>query len=94
MESTRNGHGKRIAHRARRALGGLLVALILCGKGAGAQSYLERDLELEGVGVQLRLSALDARQNEAPQAGEELELRLSLRRLADGQPLSGLPIGV
>lgn len=94
MESTRNGHGKRIAHRARRALGGLLVALILCGKGAGAQPYLERDLELEGVGVQLRLSALDARQNEAPQAGEELELRLSLRRLADGQPLSGLPIGV
>lgn len=94
MESTHEGRGGGGACRARRALGGFLAALVLCAQGVGAQTYLERDLELEGVGVHLSLRALEARQHETPQAGEELELRLSLRRLADDQPLSGLPIGV
>lgn len=83
-----------ILQRARRALAGLLATLALCAQAADPRVYLERDLELEGIGVQLRLSAIETRQNEAPLVGEELELRLSLRRLADGQPLSRLPIGV
>lgn len=68
-------------------------------------AYLDRRLDVEGVGMHLRLSPAAADPGAAgtaeaspaasrPTMGEELRLQVSVRRLADGQPLSSLPIGV
>jgi len=61
---------------------------------AAAPVWLERSFEREGIGVHLRLSPASAQAAAAtPRAGDPVRLELELRRLADGQPLSNLPLG-
>ncbi|WP_145960053.1 hypothetical protein [Lysobacter enzymogenes] len=64
------------------------------GASAAAPVWLERSFEREGVGVHLRLTPASAQATAAPpRAGDPVRLELQLRRLADGQPLSNLPLG-
>ncbi|WP_394541273.1 hypothetical protein PRJ39_12895 [Lysobacter enzymogenes] len=61
---------------------------------SAAPVWLERSFEREGIGVHLRLSPASAQAAAAtPRAGDPVRLELELRRLADGQPLSNLPLG-
>ncbi|QQP97249.1 hypothetical protein [Lysobacter enzymogenes] len=60
---------------------------------AAAPAYLERSFEREGIGVRLRIEPASAQAAATPRAGDPVRLELELRRLADGQPLSNLPVG-
>lgn len=60
--------------------------------GTAGNAYLDRTLEREGVSLRLRLEPLEGPAT-APRAGDIVRLSVELERLADGQPLSNLPIG-
>ncbi|MBG3850576.1 cytochrome D1 domain-containing protein [Xanthomonas sp. WHRI 8391] len=83
--------------RPRRSLrtGSALAGLLLCALALAAPPpkpptpvYLDRALEAEGVGLRLRLEALEPGAPGQPVAGQQLRLRIDARRLADGQPLN------
>ncbi len=73
------------------------VALLLCGSVAPSwaiEPYLDRRVEIEGVAMRLQvLPQEDSGRREAVM-GEQVDLRVDVERLADGQPLSNLPIGL
>jgi DNA-binding beta-propeller fold protein YncE len=59
-----------------------------------ATPYVDKAIDAEGVGIKITLSPVQTPSAPLPRAGEEVELRVSLRRLADAQPLSNLPVGL
>ncbi len=73
------------------------VALLLCGSVARSwaiEPYLDRRVEIEGVAMRLQvLPQEDSGRREAVM-GEQVDLRVDVERLADGQPLSNLSIGL
>lgn len=70
------------------------VMLAVSGRAVGnVGPYLERDLQLEGIGLRVRVAPVRDMRRALAERGEDLELRVSVRRLADDQPLSNLPIG-
>lgn len=73
----------------------LLVTLLaaVIGSATGTQLYMDRALEREGLGLRVKMQPVGQGNRVHPERGEDVELRLSIRRLADGQPLSNLPIG-
>ncbi len=83
---------------AKQILGAALMGLALLPPApltlADTAPYLDRQIETEGVGLRLRVKPLVSDAPSSPLRGEEVELTLSVTRLADGQPLSNLPIGV
>jgi len=72
----------------------LILAAVFVTLGVDAQAaYLDREIESEGVALHVRVEALAEYPAPQPKAGEVVRLRVEARRLADDQPLSGLPLG-
>lgn len=75
-------------------LAAMCVALAAsASRAADVEPYVERDLQLEGIGLRVRVTPVHATRSALAERGEDVELRVSMRRLADDQPLSNLPIG-
>lgn len=74
-----------------------MCALLWCGATAGAfaaEPYLDRRVEAEGVAMRLRVLPREETGRSAGVMGEQVDLQVDVERLADGQPLSNLPIGL
>lgn len=77
----------------------LLAFLLLCGGVAAAADdtvapYLDRRIEAEGVAMRLQVLPQAGAERKGGVMGEQVDLRVDIERLADGQPLSNLPIGL
>lgn len=95
-------------HRNRRMRGGartrrmirvqcVALAALLCWGGEPAMAvepYLDRRLDVEGVSMRLRVLPREDTGRRSAVMGEEVDLRVDVRRLGDDQPLSNLPIGL
>jgi len=55
--------------------------------------WIDSIIERGGISLQVQLSALETKDAALPTSGDSVRLRLSSRRLADDQPLSGLTPG-
>ncbi len=74
-----------------------LSALLLCGSMApvGAiEPYLDRKIEAEGVSMRVQVLPRENSDRRAAVMGEQVDLQVQVERLADGQPMSNLPIGL
>jgi hypothetical protein len=71
----------------------LLGASVAFGQDPGARPYLSQHLEHEGIGIDVVLTSVTERAPSVATAQQQVELTLSLRRLADGQPLPNLALG-
>lgn len=74
-----------------------LCALLWCG-GAGiaiaVEPYLDRRVDVEGVSMRLQVLPRTDTGRRTGVMGEQVDLRVDVERLSDGQPLSNLPIGL
>lgn len=73
------------------------LAALLCWGGVPAMAvepYLDRRLDVEGVSMRLQVLPREDTGRRSAVMGEEVDLRVEVRRLADDQPLSNLPIGL
>jgi YVTN family beta-propeller protein len=75
---------------------GVCVALwlALTASARSAEPYLDRRLEVEGVSMRLQVLPRDETGRTTAVMGEHVDLQVDVMRLADGQPLSNLPIGL
>ncbi len=74
-----------------------LSALLLCGSMApvGAiEPYLDRKIEAEGVSMRVQVLPRENSDRRTAVMGEQVDLQVQVERLADGQPMSNLPIGL
>lgn len=55
--------------------------------------WINTNIERGGISLQVQLSALETGDGALPMSGDSVRLRLSSRRLADDQPMSGLTPG-